>query len=81
MFDIVQTALLWKSPESCLWHCICTAISEWHGTRRSEMWFSHVASASRSSRGWTRQTSYCVDIRLQPSCGYIRGYCAVAFAN
>jgi len=23
----------------------------------------------------------CVDIRLQPSCGYIRGYCAVAFAN
>jgi len=23
----------------------------------------------------------CVDIRLQPSCGYIHGYCAVAFAN
>jgi len=22
-----------------------------------------------------------VDIRLQPSCGYIHGYCAVAFAN
>jgi len=23
----------------------------------------------------------CVDIRLQPSSGYIHGYCAVAFAN
>ena len=22
-----------------------------------------------------------MDIRLQPSCGYIHGYCAVAFAN
>jgi len=22
-----------------------------------------------------------VDIRLQPTCGYIHGYCAVAFAN
>jgi len=36
----------------------------------------------QSGLKYRREIKYpCVDIRLQPSCGYIHGYCAVAFAN
>ena len=36
----------------------------------------------QACRGYRYPWIYpCVDIRLQPSCGYIHGYCAVAFAN